>query len=162
MDICERVKLVRKHYGYNQTKFGEALGVSRDVVNNLENGRLKKPEQKEPLYRLLCQKFNVNEHWFRTGDGEPFTDKLDNVVQFSAAHPDMSDLDKAVMEAYFSLSEEQKEAFLQYCLNVAEAWKDQNGKKNTAVARSGDRVDVAQVSAADEDAVLPPEYSGDI
>lgn len=160
--IPERIKEVRKTLGLSQEEFGARIGVSRDVVGNIEYDRLKKPEQKEPVYKLICSKFSVSEHWLKTGDGEPFTGNSDNVVQFSAAHPNMSDVDKAVMEAYFSLSEEQKEAFLQYCLSVAEAWKAQNGKKNTAVARSGDRVDVAQVSAADEEAALPPEYSGDI
>lgn len=38
----------------------------------------------------------------------------------------------------------------------------QNGQKNTAAARSGDRVATAKASAEDEEAVLPPPYSGDI
>lgn len=162
VDICDRIKQVRKHFGYSQTKLGELLGVSRDVVNNLENSRLKRPEQKEPLYQLLCQKLDVDEHWLRTGEGIPFPETADNVLQFSAAHPNMSDVDKTLMEAYFSLSEDQKEVFLQYCLRVAEVWSAQNNKKNTAAARSGDRVEVAQVSKEAEDAVLPPEYTGDI
>lgn len=116
VDICDRIKQVRKHFGYSQTKLGELLGVSRDVVNNLENSRLKRPEQKEPLYQLLCQKLDVDEHWLRTGEGIPFPETADNVLQFSAAHPNMSDVDKTLMEAYFSLSEDQKEVFLQYCL----------------------------------------------
>ena len=34
--------------------------------------------------------------------------------------------------------------------------------KNTVAARSGDRMDVAKVSAQDEENALPPSYSGDI
>lgn len=74
----------------------------------------------------------------------------------------MSDTDKALMDAYFSLSDVQKDAFLQYCLKVAEAYQAQVSKKNMAAARSGDRQEVASVSAEDEDAALPPSYCGDI
>ena len=162
MGINNRIKEIRKYLGYSQTKLGEILGVSRDVVNNLENGRLKRPEQKDPLYQLLCRKLNVNEHWLRTGEGDPFPETTDNIVQFAAAHPDMSDVDKALMESYFDLSDEQKDVFLQYCLKVAEAWNNKNNRKSTAAARSGDRAEVAQVSKEEEDAVLPPEYTGDI
>lgn len=56
----------------SQEKFGNKLGVSRDVINNIENNRLSRPEQKEPLYRLICQEFNINENWLRTGEGEMF------------------------------------------------------------------------------------------
>lgn len=35
-------------------------------------------------------------------------------------------------------------------------------QKNQAAARSGDRQEVASVSAEDEDSALPPSYSGDI
>lgn len=55
-----------------QTEFGEALGVKRDVINNIENNRLKNPEKQEPIYRLMCEKFNVSEEWLRTGKGEMF------------------------------------------------------------------------------------------
>lgn len=162
MDIFERIKDIRKELGYSQTKFGELLGISRDAVNNLENGRLKRPEQKEPLYRLICQKFNVDENWLRTGEGKPFHQESGNITQFSAAHPNMSDVDKALMEAYFSLSEDQKEAFLQYCLSVAEAWQARSGQKKSVAAYCGDRAETAQVSAEEEEAALPPPYTGDI
>lgn len=72
MDISERIKVLRKELGLNQTQFGKTLGVSRDVVNNLENSRLKRPDQKEPLFKLICSQFNVNEAWLRTGDGAIF------------------------------------------------------------------------------------------
>ena len=73
----------------------------------------------------------------------------------------MTAIDRAIMEAYFDLTEPQKEAFFQYCLNVAAAYQAE-GKKNTAAARSGDRMDIAAVSEAEENNALPPEFSGDI
>lgn len=72
MEIHERIKAVRKTVGISQTEFGKRVGISRDAVNNIENGRLKRPEQKEPLYRLICTEFAINEQWLRTGEGDMF------------------------------------------------------------------------------------------
>lgn len=52
--------------------FGEKLGVSESVIVNIEYDRLKRPDQKESLYKLICKEFNVNEEWLRTGNGEMF------------------------------------------------------------------------------------------
>lgn len=71
--MYDRIKLLRtEELHMTQTEFGEALGVKRDVINNIENNRLKNPEKQEPIYRLMCEKFNVNEEWLRTGNGEMF------------------------------------------------------------------------------------------
>lgn len=73
MEMYERIKLLRtEQLHMTQTEFGEALGVKRDVINNIENNRLKNPEKQEPIYRLMCEKFNVSEEWLRTGNGEMF------------------------------------------------------------------------------------------
>jgi hypothetical protein len=104
----------------------------------------------------------VDEEWLRSGSGEPFPEKESNIIQFSKVHPEMTAIDRAIMEAYFNLTEPQKEAFFQYCLNVAAAYQEDMGKKNTAAARSGDRMDIAAVSEAEENDALPPEFSGDI
>lgn len=67
-----RIKEVREHLGLSQTEFGKRLGISRDAVSNLEYNRLKKPEQKEPIIKLICREFGISETWLRTGAGEPF------------------------------------------------------------------------------------------
>ena len=47
MEIYERIKELRKvHLKLSQEKFGDMLGVNRDVINNIERNRLAKPEQK--------------------------------------------------------------------------------------------------------------------
>ena len=72
MEAVERVQKVRTALGMSRREFGDALGVTADVINNIERNRLKQPGQKEPLFRLICEKFSVNYEWLMTGDGEMF------------------------------------------------------------------------------------------
>lgn len=85
--MYERIKLLRtEELHLTQTEFGEHLGVKRDVINNIENNRLKNPSKQEPLYRLICQKFDVNEEWLRTGNGEMFIEvDKENLLMMWAA-----------------------------------------------------------------------------
>lgn len=61
-----------------KTLFGERLGVSRDVISNIEYNRLKNPKQKEPIIKLICSTFGVNEIWLRSGEGEMFQAMTEN------------------------------------------------------------------------------------
>lgn len=73
METYERVKELRKNFlKMSQTAFGERLGVSRDVIKNIELNALAKPEQKLSLLKLICKEFNVSEDWLLNGTGEMF------------------------------------------------------------------------------------------
>ena len=72
LNIWERIEILRKDLSMSRRVFGEKLGVSESVIVNIEYDRLKRPDQKESLYKLICKEFNVNEEWLRTGNGEMF------------------------------------------------------------------------------------------
>lgn len=80
MEINERIQDVRKNLGLSRRAFGKKLGVSESVIVNIEFDRLAKPEQKEPIYKLICREFNVNEDWLRTGEGEMFVQRTKNQI----------------------------------------------------------------------------------
>lgn len=65
----ERFKLIRKKEKLSQASFGKKLGVSRDVIGNIEYGRV---EPKQLLINHLCDVFNVNKEWLLTGNGEMY------------------------------------------------------------------------------------------
>ena len=74
METYERIRELRKKYlKLSMESFGNRLGVSRDTINNIELNRLKKPEQKLSLYKLICSEFNVSEEWLLNGTGDMFT-----------------------------------------------------------------------------------------
>ena len=54
MEINERIRELRKSLNMSQTEFAKQLGTTRDVIGNIEYDRLKRPDQKESLYKLIC------------------------------------------------------------------------------------------------------------
>jgi len=68
MEMHDRIKALRKNYlNLSQEAFGQRLGVSRSVINNIERNALARPEQKLSLIRLMCKEFNVREEWILNG-----------------------------------------------------------------------------------------------
>lgn len=65
----ERIKQVRKLKNLSQSAFGEPFGASRDMINNVENGRAAVSDM---MIAAICRTYNVDEVWLRTGAGEPF------------------------------------------------------------------------------------------
>lgn len=84
METYERIRELRKSLHLTQTEFGERLGVSLSVINNIEYNRLSRPDQKLSLIKLMCKEFGVNEEWLLTGEGDPFPKKSrhDEIADF--------------------------------------------------------------------------------
>ncbi len=73
-DVCKRMRELRKTYlKLSAEVFGKHLGVNRDVISNIENNRLAHPEQKFPLYKLICLEFGINEKWLLYGTDPVFS-----------------------------------------------------------------------------------------
>lgn len=73
--ISDRVKELRKKLDLTQREFGEHIGVSNDVVKNLEYNRVAPTDL---IINVICAKFGVDEHWLRTGEGEMFPQKSED------------------------------------------------------------------------------------
>jgi len=65
----ERVKEIRKGLNLTLEKFGERVGVTKQTVSRIENGVNNLTDQ---MALAICRTFSVNEHWLRTGEGEPY------------------------------------------------------------------------------------------
>ena len=76
----ERIKQVRLSAKLSQTEFAEKILVSRSAVCKMESGENSPSEQ---TVKLICQEFNVNGEWLRTGNGEMFVE-LSKDEQISA------------------------------------------------------------------------------
>lgn len=117
MEIYGRIKFLRKEILHlSQASFGESLGVNRDMVNNIENNRLARPDQKEPLYKLICKTFNVREEWLKNGE-EPIYQMDAEEDPYIAAMTEIDIKDPKAKQAildYWKLSPEDKELFWKF------------------------------------------------
>lgn len=107
----------------SQTDFAKQLGTTRDVIGNIEYDRLKRPDQKETLYKLICKEFNVNEEWLRTGEGEMFAEVPVEDEYFKAVTQISKSNDKLAMQAiieYWKLDDVSKETLRNYIYKIAE------------------------------------------
>ena len=67
--MLDRLKAVRKKLGLNQGEFARQIGLRQTSLSMIEVGSTALTEKN---IKLICVTFNVNEHWFRTGQGEMF------------------------------------------------------------------------------------------
>lgn len=135
MELHDRIKYLRKEVlKLSQEEFGKTLGVNRDVINNIERNRLKRPEQKDPVYKLICEKFNVSEDWLKDGV-EPMYLLLEDeeAIYVSELLEDtdnpLYNLIKAVMKTYSELGEKEKVVLKSFAKDLKENLdrkKDQN------------------------------------
>ncbi len=122
MEIYERIKELRKqHLKLSQERFGEMLGVNRDVINNIERNRLAKPEQKEPLYRLICETFHVNYKWLVSGEGEMFVTTKQSFVERLSEEYGLSFTAQKVIESYLNLDDQQRATVDDFIRAIAES-----------------------------------------
>lgn len=104
MELYERIRELRKnHLHMSQTDFGKRLGVSLSVINNIENNRLAKPEQKLSLLKLICKEFSVNEEWLMNGTEPMFVEpETFNLHDFAKEH-NITKLETEIVKAYLEL-----------------------------------------------------------
>lgn len=70
--IGGRIWAVRAEQGLTRKEFAVRLGCPEVEIANVEYNKLKKPEQKESLYRNIASTFNVSLEWIKTGEGDMY------------------------------------------------------------------------------------------
>lgn len=69
MEIYERVRVFRKEIlKITQQAFADEIKMSRSNLGNIETGEVAVTDR---VIYSICEKFNANEDWLRTGNGEP-------------------------------------------------------------------------------------------
>ena len=74
----ERIREVRKALGLTLEKFGEKIGMKKNSVSQLENGKNSVTEQ---VVKAICREYNVDYMWLTTGDSEMFIDTDDDFIE---------------------------------------------------------------------------------
>ena len=149
MEIYERIWELRKNYLHmSQTDFGERLGVSRSVINNIERNVLARPDQKLSLMKLICSEFNVNEEWLLNGTEpmfvQPDTFSLDDFVKSKGA----TGLELEIVKTYFELDPEIRRTAMEHF------------KRRLAAAVAADPALIVPDSEEELEAQCPPVDAG--
>ena len=71
----ERIREVRKSLDLTLEKFGERLGVKKNAISALENGRNSRTDQ---MTKAICREFHVDYIWLTSGEGEMFVESDDD------------------------------------------------------------------------------------
>lgn len=126
----EQIKLLRKHYKMTQTEFGQKIGVSRDVINNIEN---KGIVPSEPIIKLIISEFGVNREWLETGSGKMLKDfsRDEEIAYFvgSVLSDESDSFKKRFMTMLASLDEDGWELLARMAETLAGVSKDDCEKK---------------------------------
>lgn len=124
-----RIKEIRVSLGLNQSDFGNKIGLGQAGVSALEKGIRGITDRN---IQLICEKFNVNEEWLRSGEGEMFLDVSEEDEFMKAATELRISGDEGIMQAvieYWKMSPEQRELIKNFIVNIGDAYKKDQKKE---------------------------------
>lgn len=130
----KRLLLLRKTLNKTQQEFAETINLKRQAIGSYEKGINIIPER---VIKDICREFNVNEHWFRTGEGSmfrPLETNINNRLTKKYAHLIKTDdpYRKALIEEILDSPPEIIEAMAKFCISlskkIAEAKQESENK----------------------------------
>ena len=105
----DRIIEVRKATKKSQAAFGQCLGVSRDVIKNIE---YKNTVPSALIIKMICSEFAISREWLETGEGDMYDVIPSKNFEFDAYHLEISNLSdesfkKKFYNALMKLTDEQ-------------------------------------------------------
>lgn len=112
MSINQRIKTLRKELNLIQQDFAKKIGVQRVTISWMEKEGNTITRQN---IKIICDAFNVNENWLRTGEGDMFKpadepgilDKLQQELKLNNAEME-------IIKTFIELSPEQRRMGIQF------------------------------------------------
>ena len=121
----ERIKSVRKSLNLTLEKVGDNIGLKKNSLSQIENGRNSLTEANA---RAICREFNVNEEWLKNGTGEMF-DKLSDEEEVAELVSDiledgtnnpLFDIILDIIRVFNELSPESQKTILDFAKKLGE------------------------------------------
>lgn len=115
----ERIKEARKFRKITQKDLAEKIGISRNYMNLIENGK-EVPSQR--TIRDIAAALSISEQWLRTGEGSMFHD--DNIDRISQALADLiTDEDERMLKLMELIRSKPKDEIEKFCEMLIEFCK---------------------------------------
>lgn len=116
MDIYERFRYLRKDkLKLSQTEFGQRVGVTRGVINNIER---KLVEPKELFIKQVCKEYHVSYLWLTQEQGEIFDNSENTIIDELAKKYNLDETDINIIKNYLQLEPDKREIFKEYFKNI--------------------------------------------
>ena len=113
----ERVKELRQVLGLSGEKFGDAIGVKRSAISDIETGRNNLSEQ---MIKSICLAYNVNEDWLRTGEGSMFNKTKEGFLAELQKQYSLTDFQVSLVKNYLELSDKDKASIDKFIASCCE------------------------------------------
>jgi DNA-binding XRE family transcriptional regulator len=93
LTVNQRIKKLRKELDLNQREFAKIITVSEGFVACIETGKRNANERTQ---KLICDSFQINHQWLKTGEGEIFSHDKESkfsklMALFDNLHPKYQD-----------------------------------------------------------------------
>lgn len=120
----DQVRALRKSLNLSQGEFAESIGLTKNYISLVETGKRSLADR---TIRDICRIYSVNEHWLRTGEGEPYIkgseDELAELV--GRLYKDKGSMrykmSLELCRAMEKMTDEQLMAFSEFVKRLAEA-----------------------------------------
>ena len=110
----ERVREIRKKLDLTLEKFGEKLGVGRGAISAIELGNRNLTDQ---MAKSICREYNVSYDYLIYGEGDPFDDLPQTVLDELCMQYELDDIDRQIIDLYISLPKELRDKVKAYVLD---------------------------------------------
>lgn len=131
MNISDRILEIIEKRNLTKTEFASRLNVTQPYISKIVN---KGAVPSDRLIEDICEKFNVNEEWLRTGKGEmrkemPELDEIAIYVEELLGSEDnpFFDMIIAMMKSYHELDDSSKRVMLEFFRNAKKNLENKRG-----------------------------------
>ena len=119
--LIDRIKLIRKEEGLNQTQFAEKLGLQRTIISLCESGKRNFSER---TLKDIAAEFHINLEWLRTGEGDMYDEESeDAVIDALKSEYDLDDIDVEIIRNYINMAPIERQVFKNYVKSISDKKK---------------------------------------
>lgn len=118
MTIGQRIRAVRKHYGLNQTDFGEKIGLKQTAIGLYENDQRGVADR---TILLICEKYGVREEWLRNETGEMFVESDSTILSQLTSEYGLDDFERVLVEGFLKMRPDERKVIKSYVRNMIDA-----------------------------------------
>ena len=115
MTIAQRIREIRKHYGLNQTDFGERIGLKQTAIGLYENDQRGVADR---TILLICEKYSVREEWLRDGTEPMFIESDSTIVSQLSSEYGLDAFEKVLIEGFLKMKPEERAVIKTYVRNL--------------------------------------------